>query len=67
MSHPTKHHRPSVSAPVAPRDRLQEIWSQLSAADRHAVLGHEDVELSSADRAKLVKVIDAVVKQRRRS
>lgn len=57
--------RSSVSAPVTlmpipSMERLQVIWSSLSAADRQALLGQSEEDLSAADSAKLMKLLAAL-------
>lgn len=47
-------------------DRLQQIWSQLSVADREVILGHSRNELSEHDRTRLVRVLTRLGKTHRR-
>lgn len=68
MSKPTMpiHSRPaSVSTPRVPTDRFQQIWTQLSVADREVILGHSRDELSADDRIRLVRVLRALGRKHR--
>ena len=73
MTHVTRPHsmnsRPlvseSVAVPPAKTDRVQQIWSQLSGADRNVILGHSEDMLSSEDRQRFVRIMGAVAADRR--
>lgn len=46
--------------------RIDTLWANLSAADKHVILGHSNPELSTTDRLKFVKVLTALGTQARR-
>lgn len=47
-------------------DRLQQIWSALSIADREVILGHSEEVLSQEDRAKLLRTLRALGEAQRK-
>jgi len=48
-------------------DNIQAVWTNMSATDRFALLGSSDEILDPADRAKLIKLLDKLGPQWRKS
>lgn len=47
-------------------NRLDEVWSTMSPADREVFLGHSDPLLSAADRLQLAKLLAKLGSEARR-
>ena len=48
---------PTTSHPV---NHLDRVWTQMSSADRHALLGHDRDELTAGDKVRLATVAAAL-------
>ncbi|GAB2732264.1 hypothetical protein [Nocardioides pakistanensis] len=48
-----------------PADRLERIWSGLSTADRHVLLGHDRDTLTAEEKMRLARVVSALGRQMR--
>ena len=49
-----------------PVNHLDKVWTQMSSADRHALLGHDRDELTAADKVRLATVAAALKRRARR-
>lgn len=60
----------TIARPTAgtdhPLNHLDRVWSQMSSADRHALLGHDGDELTAADKVTLAKLAAGLRKGARR-